>query len=170
MLLERKIWNTGENLRTLARTQCVYKYLSTQAVRVVLGTAPIIASFLLPLRKIIIVGMLLIPYRLATEGLSSVFSLKHFTLPAYCFDSSFTTGWNMRQGPHHEAQNSTTTGPFDLRTSDSHVSSVTEGTENKKSETEERSGSEEFQIETRKYEHNHKRCTLEICEDAFHWQ
>lgn len=41
----------------------------------------------------------------------------------------------MRQGPHHDAQNSTTTGPLDWRTSDSHVSAVTEGTENKKSET-----------------------------------
>lgn len=61
----------------------------------------------------------------------------------------------MRQGPHHDAQNSTTTGPLDWRTSDSHVSAVTEGTENKKSEAEEGSGSEEFQRETRKYEHNH---------------
>lgn len=98
-------------------------------VRLVLGTAPMMASFFSPLTKIIIVGMLRIPYLDATEGLSSVFNLKHLTLPIYCFASSLITGWNMRHGPHQGAQNSTTTGSVALRTSESHVSSVTLGTE-----------------------------------------
>lgn len=111
-----------------------YKYLSMLAVRLVLGTAPIIASFFSPSTKIIIVGMLRIPYLVATGGLSSVFNLKQLTLPAYCLARSLITGWNMRHGPHQGAQNSTTTGSVELRTSDSHVSSVTKGTERKTQE------------------------------------
>lgn len=111
-----------------------YKNLSMQAVRVVLGTAPIIASFFSPLTNIIIVGMLRIPYFEAIEGLSSVFKFKHFSLPTYCLESSPTTGWNIRQGPHHGAQNSTRTGQSASRTRDSHVSSVTVGTPGEVSE------------------------------------
>ena len=98
------------------------------AVSVVLGTAPMTASFFSPLMNIMIVGMLRIPYWVAIEGLSSVLSLKHLSFPAYASESSATTGWIMRQGPHHGAQNSTSTGPVALRTSDCHVVSVTAGT------------------------------------------
>ncbi|MFS7980519.1 hypothetical protein Hanom_Chr10g00940381 [Helianthus anomalus] len=38
------------------------------------------------------------------------------------------TGWIMRHGPHHGAQNSTSTGRSDSRTSDCHVASVTGST------------------------------------------
>jgi hypothetical protein len=107
----------------------IYKNFSMLAVSVDLGTAPITASFFSPLTKIMIVGMLRIPYWVAIEGLSSVFNLKHLSFPAYCFDSSSITGWIIRQGPHHGAQNSTRTGPSALRTSDCHVASVTVGTE-----------------------------------------
>jgi hypothetical protein len=106
-----------------------YKNFSMLAVSVLLGTAPITASFFSPLTKIMIVGMLRIPYWVAIEGLSSVFNLKQLSFPAYCFDSSSITGWIIRQGPHHGAQNSTRTGPLALRTSDCHVASVTVGTE-----------------------------------------
>lgn len=94
----------------------------------VLGIAPITASFFSPLLKIMIVGMLRTPYWVAIEGLSSVFSLKQLSLPVYCFASSLITGWIIRQGPHHGAQNSTSTGPSALRTSEFHVASVTPGT------------------------------------------
>lgn len=72
--------------------------------------------------------MLRIPYLEAVNGLSSVFKLKHFSLPTYCLERSPTTGWSIRQGPHHGAQNSTSTGKSASRTSDFHVSSVTVGT------------------------------------------
>lgn len=61
-------------------------------VRVVLGTAPMTASFFSPLLKIMIVGMLRIPYLLAIDGLSSVFNLKNLSFPAYSTDNSATTG------------------------------------------------------------------------------
>lgn len=98
------------------------------AVSVVLGTAPRTASFFSPLMNIMVVGTLRIPYWVAIEGLSSVFSLKNLSFPAYSSESSATTGWMIRQGPHHGAQNSTSTGPVALRTSDCHVVSVTIGT------------------------------------------
>lgn len=96
---------------------------------VVLGTATITASFFSPLMKIMIVGMLRIPYWVAIEGRSSVLTLKHLSFPAYCIVSSPITGWIIRQGPHHGAQNSTRTGPSALRASDCHVAPVTVGSE-----------------------------------------
>lgn len=106
----------------------IHKNFSIVLSSDVLGTAPITASFFSPLLKIKIVGMLRTPYWLAIEGLSSVFSLKQLSLPVYCFASSPITGWSIRQGPHHGAQNSTSTGPSVSRTSDCHVASVTLGT------------------------------------------
>lgn len=99
-----------------------------QAVRVLLGTAPMIVSFLSPFLKIMIVGMLRIPYWVAIAGLSSVFSFKHFSFPAYCLDSSSIIGWIIRHGPHHGAQNSTSTGRPLSKTKGFHVASVTAGT------------------------------------------
>ncbi|GAB4831811.1 hypothetical protein Ancab_005826 [Ancistrocladus abbreviatus] len=97
-------------------------------VNVDFGTAPITASFFSPFLKIKTVGMLRIPYLVAIEGLSSVLTLKHLSLPVYCFASSSIIGWIIRQGPHHGAQNSTRTAVSDSKTSDCHVDSVTEGT------------------------------------------
>ena len=96
-----------------------------QVVSVDLGTAPMTASFFSPFLKIITVGMLRIPNSVAVEGLSSVFSLKNLSLPAYSFASSSMTGWIIRHGPHHGAQNSTRTGISDSTTSDFHVLSLT---------------------------------------------
>ena len=121
------IWKGFQKNKVESRK--IYKNFSMLAVSVDLGTAPITASFFSPLTKNMIVGMLRIPYWVAIEGLSSVFNLKHLSFPAYCFDSSSITGWIIRQGPHHGAQNSTRTGPSALRTSDCHVASVTVGTE-----------------------------------------
>lgn len=117
----KKIWRWRFTFLT-------YKNFSMPAVKVDLGTAPITASFLSPLMKVMMVGMLRIPYWVATEGLSSVFNLKHLSFPAYCCASSPITGWIIRQGPHHGAQNSTSTGPSAFKTSDSHVVSFTVGT------------------------------------------
>lgn len=97
-------------------------------VNVVFGTAPMTASFFSPPLKIMTVGILRIPYSLAVEGLSSVFSWKNLNLPAYSCDSSPMTGWIIRHGPHQGAQNSTKTGKSDSITSDFHVLSVTAGT------------------------------------------
>lgn len=105
-----------------------YKNFSIQVVKVDLGTAPITASFFSPPLKIITVGILRIPYRVAMEGLSSVLTLKHLSFPAYCFDSSSIMGKIIRQGPHHGAQNSTRTGNLQSSTRDCHVSSLTDGT------------------------------------------
>lgn len=106
----------------------LYKNFSMLVVSVDLGTAPITVSFLSPSLKIMTVGMLRIPYRVAIEGLSSVFTLQHFSFPVYCFANSSITGWIIRHGPHHGAQNSTRTGETDSRTSDCQVASVTEAT------------------------------------------
>nr|GMD84090.1 hypothetical protein D5086_0000070700 [Ipomoea batatas] len=73
-----------------------------QVHNVDLGTAPITASLFSPFLKIMTVGMLRIP--------------------------SSITGWIIRHGPHHGAQNSTRTGRSQSRTSDCHVSSETGGT------------------------------------------
>jgi hypothetical protein len=46
-------------------------------------------------------------------------------LPANSVPSSSNEGAMARQGPHHSAQKSTSTGALDLRTSTSNVASVT---------------------------------------------
>src|SRR5712671_889210 len=55
----------------------------------------------------------------------STSTLATLTLPRYCFATSSTTGDTMRQGPHHSAQKSTSTGTCDLSTSASNVLSLT---------------------------------------------
>lgn len=105
-----------------------YKNFSMEVVSVDLGTAPMIASFFSPFLNIITVGMLRIPNSVAMEGLSSVFSFKHVSLPTYSFASSSMTGWIIRHGPHHGAQNSTSTGTADSTTSVFHVLSLTAAT------------------------------------------
>src|SRR5687768_4507491 len=69
--------------------------------------------------------MLRMPYLAAVRGLSSVFSLRNSTLPSYSSASSSTIGATMRQGPHHGAQKSTSTGLSAWRTSSSQLVSVT---------------------------------------------
>lgn len=91
-------------------------------------TAPMIVSFFSPFLKSMTVGMLRIPYWVAIVALSSVFSFKHFNLPAKSFDSSAITGRISVQGPHHSAQKSTSTGMSDSNTDVCHVSLVTSGT------------------------------------------
>src|SRR5690349_3146079 len=66
------------------------------------------------------------PYLAAVFGFSSTLSLTIFTLPLSApLASSSSAGAIMRQGPHHSAQKSTTTGLVDCNTSDSNVLSDT---------------------------------------------
>ena len=105
----------------------LYKNFSMQVVNVDSGTAPITASFFSPFLKTITVGILRIPYWVAIPGLSSVLTLYTLSFPAYCLASLSMTGWIMRHGPHHGAQNSTKTGASASSTRDCQVESVTAG-------------------------------------------
>lgn len=58
------------------------RYLSMEADKVDLGTAPMTPSLFCPFLKNRTVGMLLIPYFEATFGLASVLSFKHTIFPA----------------------------------------------------------------------------------------
>ena len=58
--------------------------------------------------------MPVIPYMAAIIWLASVSNLPTFTLPTYFVANSSTTGAIIRQGKHHSAQKSTSTGIFDL--------------------------------------------------------
>src|SRR5437016_2354797 len=65
------------------------------------------------------------PYLAAVCGFSSTLSLTIFTLPLSVPAISSSAGAIMRQGPHHSAQKSTTTGSVAFNTSDSNVASET---------------------------------------------
>ena len=95
--------------------------------RVALGTAPTTVSTFCPPLKIINVGMLLMPYWLATFGFSSVFNLKTLIFPSKSFEIYSTTGATILHGPHHGAQKSTNTGRSLWSTSLSNEESVTAG-------------------------------------------
>merc|ERR1719398_197332 len=69
--------------------------------------------------------MLLMPYSVATAGLSSVLSLTALSFPLYSSASSSTSGAIIRQGPHQGAQKSTRTGTSLFRTFSSQSASVT---------------------------------------------
>jgi len=75
--------------------------------------------------KIISVGIDITPYLVAVAGFSSTLSLRILTLPFMAPAISSSAGAIIRQGPHHSAQKSTTTGSADLSTSDSKVESDT---------------------------------------------
>src|SRR6185312_15298986 len=69
--------------------------------------------------------MLMIWYRPATSGFSSVFSFRTFSFPAYSFANSSTMGATIWQGPHHTAQKSTMTSSDAFITSASQLESST---------------------------------------------
>lgn len=75
--LQGKQTNVTESLflANMSFTYHVYKNFSMLVVKVDLGTAPITVSFFSPFLNIMTVGMLLIPYLVAIEGLSSVLTL-----------------------------------------------------------------------------------------------
>merc|ERR1712078_372801 len=100
-------------------------YFSIVWAKVCFGTAPITVSIFFPFLNIITVGMLLMPYSVATAGLSSVLSLTALSFPLYSSASSSTSGAIIRQGPHQGAQKSTRTGRSHFRTFSSQSASVT---------------------------------------------
>src|ERR1700694_4160151 len=81
------------------------------------GAAPTWREAISPPLKIIRVGIDITPYLEAVFGLSSTFSLTILTLSPIAPEISSSAGAIMRQGPHHSAQKSTTTGPVALSTS-----------------------------------------------------
>src|SRR6202023_3999834 len=87
--------------------------------------APVWRDASSPFLKIISVGIDMIPYFWVLAGFSSTLSLTIFTLPLSVPAISSSAGAIMRQGPHHSAQKSTTTGPVAFNTSDSKVVSET---------------------------------------------
>src|SRR5919201_1163048 len=89
------------------------------------GAAPIWREAIWPLLKIISVGIDWMPYLAAVCGFSSTLSLTIFTLPLSVPAISSSAGAIMRQGPHHSAQKSTTTGSVAFSTSESKVASET---------------------------------------------
>src|SRR5215813_14006426 len=90
-----------------------------------LGAAPTWREASSPPLNIISVGIDMMPYFCAVFGLSSTLSLTILTLPPSEPAISSSAGAIMRQGPHHSAQKSTTTGPAAFNTSDSNVVSDT---------------------------------------------
>src|SRR6266481_6519096 len=89
------------------------------------GAAPTWREAISPPLKIIKVGIDITPYFEAVFGLSSTFSLTILTLSPIAPEISSSAGAIMRQGPHHSAQKSTTTGPVALSTSASKSASET---------------------------------------------
>src|SRR2546423_15079499 len=90
-----------------------------------LGAAPICREAICPSLKIISVGIDWMPYFAAVCGFSSTLSFTILTLAPSEPEISSSAGAIMRQGPHHSAQKSTTTGPVAFNTSDSKVVSET---------------------------------------------
>src|ERR1035438_7921989 len=56
------------------------------------------------------------PYSVASDCCSSMFTLPIFTLPSYSSASSSRSGAIILHGPHHSAQKSTSTGTGDCKT------------------------------------------------------
>src|SRR6202166_3864305 len=89
------------------------------------GAAPTWREAISPPLKIIRVGIDITPYFEAVFGLSSTFSFTILTLSPIAPEISSSAGAIIRQGPHHSAQKSTTTGPLALSTSASKSASET---------------------------------------------
>src|SRR6266851_4805583 len=89
------------------------------------GAAPTWREAISPPLKIIRVGIDITPYFEAVFGLSSTFSFTILTLSPITPEISSSAGAIIRQGPHHSAQKSTTTGPVALSTSASKSASET---------------------------------------------
>src|ERR1700744_141752 len=91
--------------------------LSIHSLILDLGRAPTLVAATWPWWKIIMVGMPRTPYLVGTCGFSSMFSLAMVILSPSSAASSSSAGAIIRQGPHHSAQKSTSTGFLASRTS-----------------------------------------------------
>src|SRR5258705_12634137 len=90
-----------------------------------LGAAPTWREASSPFLNSIRVGIDMMPYFCAVFGLSSTLSFTILTLAPRVPAISSSAGPIMRQGPHHSAQKSTTTGPIAFSTSVSKSTSLT---------------------------------------------
>src|SRR3979490_1886743 len=90
-----------------------------------LGAAPTWREASSPFLNSIRVGIDMMPYFCAVFGLSSTLSFTILTLAPSVPAISSSAGPIMRQGPHHSAQKSTTTGPVAFSTSISKSTSLT---------------------------------------------
>src|SRR4029077_15144186 len=87
------------------------------------GAAPAWREAISPFLNSISVGIDMMPYFAAVSGFSSTLSLTILTLSPSAPEISSSAGAIMRQGPHHSAQKSTTTGADDFSTSASKLAS-----------------------------------------------
>src|SRR5438132_11366400 len=99
--------------------------LSRNAVSWDFDSDPTFCASTFPFLKSMSVGMPRIPYFFGISWLSSTLTLATLSLPEYSLATSSTTGAIALQGPHHSAQQSTSTGTPDGRPSGSHVPSRT---------------------------------------------
>src|SRR5690606_37904486 len=90
-----------------------------------LGIEPTLVETALPSLNRISVGMPRTPNFDGVIGFSSMLTLATVSLSAISPAISLSAGAICRQGPHHSAQKSTSTGPDDFRTSLSKEASVT---------------------------------------------
>src|SRR3954452_20597061 len=74
------------------------------------GRAPAVRPRSLPPLNTAIVGMDRIPNRSPSSGIASVFALRIRYFPLLADATRASSGATMRDGPHHGAQKSTTTG------------------------------------------------------------
>ena len=81
------------------------------------GAAPTWREASCPSLNSIKVGIDMMPNLAAVPGFSSTLSLTILTLPLSDLEIYSSAGAIMRQGPHHSAQKSTTTGPEAFSTS-----------------------------------------------------
>src|ERR1043165_7601563 len=92
-------------------------YFFSQVFNTSFPCPPTCLSTSLPSLKIIRHGMALMPKRLESAGASSTLTFTTFTLLLNSLASSSTIGLTWRHGPHHGAQKSTSTTPFERSTS-----------------------------------------------------
>ena len=113
----------GHGLQLLVR--CDHTAVVIHCSSFCFGAAPTWREAISPFLKIISVGIDMMPYFCATFGFSSTLSLTILTFSPSAPAISSSAGAIIRQGPHHSAQKSTTTGPVALSTSVSKVASET---------------------------------------------
>src|SRR5690606_15275070 len=117
----------GRHETCLGRETCpeIYQPLEIHCASFCFGAAPTWRDAISPPLNISRVGIDMMPYFDAVFGFSSTLSLTILTLSPTSPAISSSAGAIMRQGPHHSAQKSTTTGPSALRTCDSKSASDT---------------------------------------------
>src|SRR4051794_4216395 len=89
---------------------CLFSAESSQGRSTSAGAAPTWREISFPSRSTTRVGIACTSKRCDTWGASSALTLTSLMLPAFSVASCSSTGLTIRQGPHHGAQISTSTG------------------------------------------------------------